>query len=103
MLKKLTLVINNKNKNYDIQVINVISELYSVKILSISNTAGSHLLSNPPVTCGLPTSYMWASHQVHVGVPENFIRRPGSIEARASPLHNQSEQLQNILSMRAGN
>jgi hypothetical protein len=40
-----------------------------------------------------PTKCMWASHQVHVGIPVIFIRQPGSIAARAFPLRDHGEQL----------
>jgi hypothetical protein len=41
-------------------------------------------------TCG-------ATHQVGVGIPVIFIHQPGSIEAGASPLHIQGEQLLKLL------
>jgi hypothetical protein len=40
-----------------------------------------------------PTSYVWASHQLLVGIPLIFIRQPGSIGTGALPLRNLREQL----------
>jgi hypothetical protein len=36
---------------------------------------------------------MWASHQVHVGIPVIFMRQPGSIEVGEFPYFIRGEQL----------
>jgi hypothetical protein len=57
-----------------------------------------HLRSNPPVTCGLPTSYILASHQLLTGKPVIFYRQHSNIEVGAALLRYKGEQLQSNFS-----